>query len=102
MDRGPYRHVDVLARIVHGHAREWHPMLPANQSAYAPGGCMHCFQSAAITVSPDEAFRVGRHEFPMVVSQPSVVRNSEERVVERSIPGTSIYALVHSNDDCDF
>ena len=73
MDGWPYRDMDVLAGIVHGHARERHPMFPANQSAYASDGRGHGLQPTAITIPPHESFRVGRHEFSVVVSEPPIL-----------------------------
>src|SRR5216684_8403984 len=102
MDRWPNRDVDVLAGIMHGHARERHPMLPANQSAYASSRRGHGLQPAAITISPHESFRVGRHEFPMVVSELSILRNSEKRVVERPVSRTGIDSLTRSDHNRNF
>src|SRR5260370_24210642 len=102
MDRWPYRDVDVLAGIVHGHARERHPMLPANQSAYASSRRGHGLQPAAITITPHEPFRVGRHEFPMVVSELSILRNSEKRVIECAIARTGIDSLTRSHHNRNF
>src|SRR5260370_11924620 len=102
MDRWPYRDMDVLAGIVHGHARERHPMLPANQSAYASSRRGHGWQVASITIAHHEPFRVGRHEFPMVVSELSILRNSEKRVIECAISRTGIDSLTRSDHNRNF
>src|SRR5260370_15151995 len=102
MDRWPYRDMDVLAGIVHGHARERHPMLPANQSAYASSRRGHGWQVASITIAHHEPFRVGRHEFPMVVSELSILRNSEKRVIEVAISRTGIDSLTRSDHNRNF
>src|ERR1700757_5376635 len=94
--------MDVFAGIVHGHARERHPMLPADQSTHAPGGSRYCLYPTAITVSPHEAFRVGRDELPVVVSELSILGNSEKRIVECPVSGTRIHALINSDHNRNF
>src|ERR1700747_1635023 len=98
----PNRDVDVLARIVHGHAREGHPMLPANQSAYASSRRGHGFQPAAIAIPPNEPFCIGRHELPVGISELSILCNSEKRIVESPVSWTVIDSLTSSNHNRDF
>jgi hypothetical protein len=73
VDRRPNGDVDVLAGIVHGHARERHPMLPTDQSTYAPRGCGHRLQATAIAVSPDEPFSESWDQLSMVILELAVV-----------------------------
>src|ERR1700757_491675 len=94
--------MDVFAGIVHGHARERHPMLPTDQSTHAPGGSRYCRYPAAITVSPHEAFGVGRDELSVVVSELSILGNSEKRIVECPISGTGIHSLINSDHNRNF
>jgi hypothetical protein len=77
-------------------------MLPANQSTHAPHRRRHCFQPTAVTIAPDEAFGVGRHKFPVMVFELSVLGNTEKRVVERSVSGTGINSLTRSHHNRNF
>jgi hypothetical protein len=48
-------------------------MLPADQSTHSSGRSWHCFQPAAIPITPHEAFRVCRDELSVVVSELSIL-----------------------------
>jgi hypothetical protein len=73
VDRRPNGDVDVLAGIVHGHARERHPMLPTDQSAYSASGGGHRFQATAISISPDEPFSESWDQLSVVILELAIV-----------------------------
>src|SRR5712691_11394582 len=93
----PDRDMYMFARIVKYLSRERHPVLPANQSADSAQGCINCFESCSITLSPDQTFREGGNEFAVVVEQNAIRTKGKQGVVERSIARALVDSLVDAN-----
>src|SRR5438477_2229737 len=94
MNRGPYRHMDVLAGIMHSHARQRHPVYPADQAADPHATNVNSVQTGAVTLAPDNALGVGGHQLAMNISQLARGRERQQSVVKSASARPGINALV--------
>src|SRR5881227_3944007 len=94
MHCGPYRHMDVFAGIVHSHARQRHPVFPADQSADPHATNVNSIQPGSITLSPDNALGVGGHQLAVDISQLALGRESQQGIVKSASAWSGIKALV--------
>ncbi len=78
------RQVDVHPLAVHGHPRQGHVVLPADQTAHLAEFRLHHRQRAAVALAPDQPFRRGRLELAMQAQQPPVGTEVEQGAVERA------------------
>src|SRR6202007_3107512 len=100
--RGPDRNVDMFAGVVHGHAGQWHPVLPADQSPDTADSRLHRTQSLAVAIAPYQAFCVSRHQLAVMVRQLCFRRNRKQTVVEGSISRARLNPLIYSHRDVNF
>ncbi len=91
--------VDLDARLVEREPRERHVVLPADEAAEPPERRLDRPQAAAVSLAPDEALVVRRHQLAMLEGELAVRAVVEERVVER--PGAVTLDLVHADDEPD-
>src|SRR5712692_10059675 len=100
--RGPDRNVDLLAGVVHGHAGEWHPVLPTDQSPDTTVFCLHRTQSTTVAITPYQPFCMIRHQLAVNIRQLCLGRNRKQTVVEGPVSRTRLNPLVYSHHDVNF
>ncbi len=63
-------------------------MLPADERTHPSGGSVHGAETLDVSLAPDEALRVGRHQFAVMVEQPSIRSDCDKRVVKGAPTGS--------------
>lgn len=100
-DRRPSGDVDLLGALVHGLTCQRHPVFPADKPAYAPGACLHRTQSGGVSLPPDDALGVGRHELAMMVHDLATGVYRQDRIIQGSVARTGCDSLVDRHDPHD-
>jgi hypothetical protein len=98
----PDRNVNMLAGVVHSHAGQWHPVLPADQSADALVSRPHRTQATTVAITPYHSLGVGWHQLAVMIPQLCLGRNRKQTVVKSSVSRAGFNTLVYSYHDPDF
>lgn len=72
-------------------------MFPANKPADAPGGSRDRREARRVVRPPDEALRVSRNEFAVVIKQSPVRSEGQQQIVERAVARSLINPFVDAD-----
>ena len=100
--RGPDCNVNMFAGVVHGHAGQWHPVLPADQSPDTADFRLYRTQSPTVAITPYQALCVSRHQLAVMIRQLCLGRNHKQTVVEGSVSRARLNTLVYSHYNVNF
>jgi hypothetical protein len=76
-------------------------MLPADERSHAPHGRIDRAETIRVPRSPDESLRVGGYELAMMIHEPTVGTEGEDRVVERSASRARLHPFDDSGHEHD-
>src|SRR5713226_6468559 len=95
----PHGNVNVFARVVHRHAGQWHPVLPADESTDTPVRSCHGTETSTIAVAPNESLCVCRHQFTVRIGDLAFRRDGQQGVVEGAVPRARFNPLTDAYAD---